>query len=84
MAFLSYQSWLHPLALILSTIVAIWTVVWIRSWRVVEHKSRWRPKLEVLYEPDNATSPSARTSDHPVEYIYLLPSLCRHNYVTSY
>ena len=75
MEFLGYQSWLHPTALTLAVITIIWTVVWIRSWRAVEHTIRRRRELEVLYEPDNGTSPSTRKSDHAVEYVLASQSL---------
>jgi hypothetical protein len=69
MEFLSYQTWLLAAALTLATILAVRTAVGIRSSGAVEHTSRRRQELEVLYEPDNGASPSAQRSDHSVECV---------------
>jgi hypothetical protein len=70
MEFLSYQSWLLAAALTLATILAVRAAVGVRRSGAVEHTSRRRQELEIMYEPDNGTSPSARRSDHAVECVY--------------
>jgi hypothetical protein len=69
MEFLSYQSWLLPTALTLATILAVRTAVRIRRWDAVEHTSRRRQELKVLYEPDNGATASPRRSDRSVECV---------------
>jgi len=69
MGFLSYQSWLLPAALALATLLAVRTAVWIGSRGAVESTSRRRHELEVLFEPDNGLSPSARRSEHAVDIV---------------
>jgi len=69
MEFLSYQSCLILAALTLASLLA----VRIGSRGVVEHASRRRQELEVLYEPtdaDNGPSPGAQRSDRAVEYVF--------------
>ena len=69
MELLSCQSWLLAAALILATLL----VVRFQSWGAVEHTSRQRQELEVLYEPtdvDNRLSSSGRRSKHAVECVF--------------
>ena len=82
MELLSYQSCLLLATLTLATLLAVRTVirtaVWTGSRRAVEHSSRQRQELEVLYEPtdvSNGVSPSARRNDHVVECVFAFHSL---------
>ena len=73
MQFLSYQSWLLAAALALATLLAVRAALRIRSWVAVEHTSRRRQKLEVLYEPidvDNVLPPSAQRRKSAVECVF--------------
>ena len=65
----NFQNWLCLAALALLALYALR----IGSRDAVEHTSRRRQELEVLYEPtagDNSVSPSARRSNHVVECVF--------------
>ena len=71
--FLSYQSWLLISALTLPTLLAAKTAMAKQSRGALEHASRLRQELEILYDPtnaDNGLSPAASGSDHVVECVF--------------
>ena len=74
MGFLSYQSWLLTVALTLATLLAIRTTAMVkRSRGALEHTSRRRQELKVLYDPtnaDNGPCPGPSRNDQVVECVF--------------